>query len=137
MTGIHRQAASFAVAGAIGFVVDAGVLYLMLRIGTGPYFGRVISFLCAAFTTWQINRRVTFSRSRGRSAWREWFEYLLAMAVGGICNYAVYVLTIRLLHAGTFAPLIAVAAGSLAGMVINFASAKLWVFRHATSKRPD
>ncbi|MCA8020417.1 GtrA family protein [Burkholderia metallica] len=137
MTGIHRQVAFFAVAGAIGFVVDAGILYMMLQSGTGPYVGRVISFLCAAFTTWQFNRRVTFSRSHGRSAWREWCEYLLAMAVGGTCNYAVYVLIIQFLHAGTFVPLIAVAGGSLAGMVINFASAKLWVFRHATTKRPD
>lgn len=124
-----RQFIRFAIAGGVGFVVDAGVLYLMLALGTGAYLGRVVSFLCAAFVTWQINRRITFERIAGKSAWREWYEYLIAMTFGGLCNYGAYVVTLKMLPGGAASPLIAVAAGSVAGMFVNFATAKLWVFR--------
>jgi putative flippase GtrA len=126
---MRTQFLRFAIAGAIGFFVDAGVLYGMLRLGAGPYAGRLVSFLCAVIVTWQINRRYTFSSDRKRSLWREWNEYLLAMIFGGICNYAVYVLAVKLLPASGASPLVGVAFGSIAGMVVNFVSAKLWVFR--------
>jgi putative flippase GtrA len=119
----------FAFAGCVGFLVDAGVLYLMLSLGVNPYVGRILSFFCAAFVTWQINRRITFTQAADKSAWREWHEYLLAMALGGICNYGAYAAALRILPHRTVSPLVAVAVGSIAGMFINFASAKLWVFR--------
>ncbi|WP_433704333.1 GtrA family protein [Paraburkholderia sacchari] len=126
---MRRQFIRFAIAGGIGFIVDAGVLYLILPLGCGPYWGRLVSFLCAAFSTWQLNRRLTFEPIQGKSAWREWHEYLLAMAFGGACNYVTYVLALQALPPARWSPIAAIAAGSLAGMIINFASAKLWVFR--------
>lgn len=131
---MSRQFLRFALAGGIGFLVDAGVLYAMLWIGTGPYIGRVISFLCAVFVTWQTNRRLTFATDHGKSILREFAEYLLAMMAGGLCNYAAYAVALRLLPAGQATPLVAVAVGSIAGMFVNFASAKWWVFRARTSK---
>lgn len=119
----------FAIAGSIGFLVDAGVLYGALAIGLGAYAGRVVSFLCAAFTTWQINRRLTFEVNRTGSLWREWLRYLAAMSVGGVCNYGSYAIALLFLPKVTIAPLIAVGAGAIAGMFVNFAFAKLWVFR--------
>nr|WP_258178573.1 GtrA family protein [Burkholderia multivorans] len=90
-----------------------------------------------AFVTWQINRRVTFSPSPARPILREWIEYLLAMAVGGVCNYAAYAGLIKLLALGQLTPLAAVAGGSITGMSINFLSAKFWVFRRDRSNEPD
>ncbi|MFM0629610.1 GtrA family protein [Paraburkholderia xenovorans] len=126
---MRAQFFRFAIAGAIGFLVDAGVLYVALAIGLGAYAGRVVSFLCAAFTTWQINRRLTFEGKWTGSLWREWLRYLTAMSVGGVCNYGSYVVALLFLPKVTIAPLIAVGAGSIAGMFVNFAFAKLWVFR--------
>ncbi|SED05070.1 Putative flippase GtrA (transmembrane translocase of bactoprenol-linked glucose) [Burkholderia sp. WP9] len=126
---MRAQFFRFAIAGAIGFLVDAGVLYVALAIGLGAYAGRVVSFLCAAFTTWQINRRLTFEVKRTGSLWREWLRYLAAMSVGGGCNYGSYVVALLFLPKVPIAPLIAVGAGSIAGMFVNFAFAKLWVFR--------
>ncbi|WP_326491152.1 GtrA family protein [Paraburkholderia sp. HD33-4] len=131
MAKLHREFIWFAIAGAVGFGVDAGVLYAALALGCGPYVGRLISFLCAAFVTWQINRRITFTAAAGTSLWREWCQYLAAMSLGGACNYGAYVLTLHLLPRGPASPLLAVAAGSIAGMFVNFATAKLWVFRAA------
>ena len=127
---IGRQAAFFVVAGVIGFAVDAAVLQLALVLGTGPYVGRSISFLSAVFTTWQINRRVTFAGGeRVGSTWGEWWRYVYAMIFGGLLNLAAYVLVIHTVQAGAWAPFLGVAVGSLVGMVANFLTSKLWVFR--------
>jgi putative flippase GtrA len=132
---LRRQIFRFAIAGVIGFIVDAGVLYLAIKAGAGPYIGRAISFLCAVFATWQFNRRYTFRRSTNRSAWLEWNEYLLAMALGGACNYAAYVAVVKLIPASAATPLLGVAVGSIAGMVVNFTTAKIWVFRHKAADK--
>ena len=134
-----KQLFRFVVAGAVGFLADAGVLYLMLALGLGYYAGRVVSFLCAAFVTWQINRHYTFTprtsvqlatRPRVHSLWSEWWRYLFAMSGGGAVNYLAYSAMVFLLHPMRFLPLFAVAVGSVAGLGVNFVSAKFWVFRH-------
>jgi putative flippase GtrA len=127
---MRQQILRFGIAGVLGFVVDAGMLYLALKLGLGPYAGRAVSFFCAVFVTWQFNRRFTFERNTTRSVWREWNEYLLAMAFGGACNYGAYAVAIKFLPAGALTPLLAVALGSIAGMFVNFISAKVWVFRN-------
>jgi len=124
-----RQFFRFAIAGALGFVTDAGVLYGALKLGAGPYEGRLLSFLCAVYITWQFNRRFTFLGGKPRSAWREWCEYLGAMAFGGACNYAAYAAAITYIPLGKATPIVAVAIGSVAGMFVNFISAKKFVFR--------
>ncbi|SAL69361.1 GtrA-like protein [Caballeronia cordobensis] len=130
MHKVHREFITFAFAGAFGFLIDSGVLYLMLWLGAGPYVGRVVSFLCAVFATWQINRRFTFKDAQNsRGVWREAYEYLLAMLVGGLCNYAAYATAIKLLSDTAVRPLLAVAVGSIAGMFVNFLIAKVWVFK--------
>ncbi|KWH03455.1 hypothetical protein WT59_02905 [Burkholderia territorii] len=117
-------------AGTIGFVVDAGVLYIMLLLGSGPDIGRVVSFLCTAFVTWQINRCLTCSRSRTPSILRQWLEYLLAMALGGLCNYAIYAPLSNYYHMGNLRPLVA-------SMTINFLSVKLRAFRKGYANEFD
>jgi putative flippase GtrA len=130
MRDTQRQFLRFVIAGAIGFVVDAGVLWVSLRLGLGYFAGRAISFLAAAWVTWQINRRITFSGAARGAAWAEWWRYLFAMSGGGSMNYGVYSMVVLTLPQSPFVPFYGVAAGSIAGMVINFASAKWWVFRH-------
>ncbi|MFM0029609.1 GtrA family protein [Paraburkholderia madseniana] len=126
----------FGVVGTIGFVVDAAVLYVMLWLSLGYVPGRVVSFLCAAYATWRINRRFTFTPHEQRSQLREWINYLVAMSGGGLVNFLCYHVVMTSFKYQPFLPLLAVAAGSLAGMVVNFATAKLWVFRHP-KQNPD
>ena len=126
---MKRELLRFAIAGVIGFLVDAGVLYGMLALGAGYFVGRAVSFVVAVWSTWQFNRRFTFVSDSNKSAWTEWWHYLLAMLGGGLVNYAAYSAAILILPKSTLLPLIGVAIGSLAGMTVNFVSAKLWVFR--------
>jgi putative flippase GtrA len=122
------QILRFAIAGVAGLVVDVVVLYLAMALGSGFYLGRAVSFLAAVWTTWRINRRYTFHPA-GDSVWREWWRYLSAMLGGGAVNYLASSAAIMLLPHWGFTPALAVAIGSLAGMSINFISAKLLVFQ--------
>lgn len=126
---MRRQFAQFAVAGVLGFLVDAGVLYAALWAGMGYFVGRIASFLCAVFATWQVNRNFTFAAGRSPSLIAEFLQYLAAMALGGLINYAVYSAVILLAPKEALTPLLAVAAGSAAAMSVNFLTAKFWVFK--------
>ena len=119
----------FGIAGAIGFVVDVAVLYLAMAAGADFYLGRGISFLCAVFATWQVNRNFAFKASSSMPLWQEWWRYLLAMLGGGAVNYACSAIAVMLLPPGPLSPMLAVAVGSIAGMSVNFISSKLFVFR--------
>lgn len=130
MSKLRAEMVSFAVAGVAGLVADVGVLYLALGLGAGYYGGRVLSFLAAVWVTWQINRRYTFKPdAEGGSLWAEWWRYLSAMLGGGAVNYAGYSIAVALLPPHPLLPLVAVAAGSVGGMFVNFISAKFYVFR--------
>lgn len=119
----------FGISGGIGFVVDVAVLYLAMAAGANFYLGRGISFLCAVFATWQINRNYAFKPSGSMSLWQEWWRYLLAMLGGGVINYLCSAIAVALLPPGPLAPMVGVAIGSIAGMSVNFISSKLLVFR--------
>ena len=127
---MFRQIVRFAIAGVLGFIVDAGVLWIALRLGLGYFAGRTVSFLAAVWTTWQVNRRFTFSERSGGSVWHEWWRYLSAMSVGGCVNYAAYSVVVLTQPRTALLPFIGVAAGSIAGLFVNFVSARWWVFRH-------
>jgi putative flippase GtrA len=125
--GGSRQLGSFALAGALGFVVDVAVLYATLALGAGWAGGRLLSFLAAAGFTWRFNRRYTFTATA--SPWREWWLYLASMAGGMLINFLVYSVVLSLIAARWWSPAFAVGCGSAAGLVANFASAKLFVFK--------
>ena len=129
LTGRQRLL-RFGVAGVLGFLVDAGVLYL-LAPWLGWYAARVLSFWAAATATWLFNRRYTFAdgAARGRAIWAEYGAYLVAMLGGAAVNYAAYVLTLRALPPASWVPLLGVAVGSVAGMGVNFATARWLIFR--------
>jgi putative flippase GtrA len=123
--------ARFAIAGVAGLAVDVAVLYLALALGLGFYAGRVVSFLCAVYATWQINRRYTFAAVDAVAPWRQWWRYLAAMMGGGLVNYTAYsaVIAFGPRAAPWLTVAVAVAIGSLAGMAVNFAGARLFVFK--------
>lgn len=130
-TALESQFLRFAVVGAIGFLIDAGVLQLLLLLGEGPYLGRVVSFLAAATGTWILNRRYTFRAGRTRPLHREWLQYLSLMVVGGVVNYATYAACLMNSALVRQFPVIGVAVGSVAGLLVNFLTSKYLVFRTA------
>jgi putative flippase GtrA len=122
----------FAVGGALGFAVDSALLHLLMAAGgLGPYAARVPSFLVAATCTWLVGRYWTFADLSGTRRGREWRRWIAAMAVGGAINYAVYAVAVAGSPTVRGWPVLGVAAGSLAGMVVNYLTARYWVFAGA------
>ncbi len=121
---LPRQFLRFGIVGTIGFVVDASVLTIVLATtGLGFYWGRVVSFLVAATATWALNRRFTFQDRSGRRV-RQWGRFVLVNISGGAVNYATYSALIAASATFRSWPVLAVAAGALMGMFVNFAASK-------------
>jgi putative flippase GtrA len=132
---VAGQVLRFGIVGGIGFLVDAGLLHLMLKLGLGYYGGRLVSFLAAATATWTLNRSFTFRRETSTATHPaathplgEWLAYLGLMAIGGVVNYGTYALALELAEPVRRYPALGVALGSIAGMAINFWSAKTMLF---------
>lgn len=123
------QLLRFSVVGAVGFCVDALVLYALLSfVVSDPYLARIPSFLCAATATWLLNRNWTFSTaSRGRRL-NQWGTYTLAMLSGAAVNYTCYALVVLILPTVVLAPLFGLMAGSLAGLTLNYTLARNLIF---------
>lgn len=124
----------FCIGGVIGFVVDAGVLRLLLSAtGMNAYVARLFSFLCAATATWLWNRHNTFRGTRRYGLLGEWGRYLFAMSGGFAVNYGAYAMLYALLPLVRQYPELGVAAGSVAGLIVNYAASRWWIYRRETT----
>jgi putative flippase GtrA len=128
---LARQSLAFAAVGTVGFAVDAGMLTLLTSaLGWGHYEGRALSFAAAVVVTWWLNRSWTFrARRPGRSLPLEFLAYLGTQSVGSLVNLAAYAALVEGSDLFARTPALAVAAGSLLAMIVNFLSARLLVFR--------
>ncbi len=119
----------FGLVGAFGFVLDTATVYALAQ-ALGLYGAGVVAYFVAASANWALNRVWTFRhRHAGGGALRQWARFLFSNSAGFIVNRGVYAALIAaspLVHAY---PVLAVAAGAGAGMVLNFLSARHFVFR--------
>ncbi len=121
------QFARFCGVGALGFLIDAGLLlWFTQSLGLNPYLARVFSIALALTMTWAMHRNWTF-RSNTSDRMSEWSRFAAVNGAGGALNYSVYS-AILLALPGT-APLLALAAGSVVALAANFLGARLWAFR--------
>lgn len=126
---ILGQFLRFGVVGTAGFLMDAAVLYLMLALGLGPYAGRVVSYLAAASLTFALNRAWTFRSAARAPVARQWGAFVALNLLGFAANYGTYAALIAGSATVAAHPVLGVAAGSVAGMFINFAVSRRFVFR--------
>ena len=116
----------FAFAGGSGFLVDAGVLQILLSLTpVGPFFGRIISIAVAMTATWLINRTFTFGKS-DRHAAEEGARYGLIGFLAALLNYGIYSGVV--LAAPGLWPVIAVAISSVAAMAFSYLGYSRFVF---------
>lgn len=116
----------FAVAGGAGFLVDAGVLALLLRATSlGPLVARIFAIAAAMLFTFWLNRTFTFGRS-GRGLAAEGARYGGVGISAALLNYAVY--SALILAFPALWPVLAVAIASLIAMVWSFFGYSRFVF---------
>ncbi|MBS0562460.1 MAG: GtrA family protein [Proteobacteria bacterium] len=118
----------FGVVGTFGFVVDTSVVYA-LRHPLGLYGAGAAAYVVAASANWVLNRVWTF-RGRGSGpAHRQWLLFLAANLAGFVLNRGTYAILVTTVPLCADQPVFAVAAGSIAGLGLNFALSRSVVFR--------
>jgi putative flippase GtrA len=127
---VVRQIVAFSAVGVMAFFVDAAVLYAGIALGLGLVGGRVVSYLAAVTVSWALNRYYTFSACSPQPLLAQWARFAFTQLSGATLNLGTYYLLLAIAHPVVVRwPVLAVAAGSLAGLSINFIVARLYVFR--------
>lgn len=120
-----NQFLRFCVVGVAGFVIDAGILQaLVTNANLNPFAARIVSFLAAASGTWLMNRHYTF-RVNYRPTRTEWQHYVALMGLGALVNYGAFALCVKFLIFTHSQLWLGVAAGSAAGLAVNFTTSRL------------
>lgn len=121
-----RRILLFALVGGAGFLVDAGMLALLLWITPlGPFSARVLAIAAAMLATFWLNRTFTFGRS-GRGLAAEGTRYGGVGVSAALLNYAVYSAIVLAFPA--LWPVLAVAIASFIGMAWSFLGYSRFVF---------
>ena len=126
---IFGRLPGFALVGAIGFLIDAGILTaLMTGADFGHYSARAISFTVAVSATWYINRRWVFGRGAIQMTGREYSSYLLVQVIGAVINLSVFVAVIEFVPGLAEIPVIPLAVGASVALLFNFTASSRLVF---------
>ena len=83
----------------------------------------------AASVTWAINRAWTFRGQGEGSAFAQWLRFLAGNSLGFALNRGTYVVLVSTVGVIADNPVIATAAGAIAGMFVNFHISRKMVFR--------
>ena len=131
---IAAQIPAFAVIGAIGYLVDAGMTYAGAQyLGLSPELARPPGFIVATIVNFLLNRAVTFRHSRV-PLWRAFARYWMVASVGLAVNYAVYSVCVQLAPrlqipvTPAILPLF-IAAGVGVAMIATFLGFRFFAFR--------
>ncbi|MFT8676608.1 MAG: GtrA family protein [Acetobacter sp.] len=119
----------FGVVGTLGFVWDTGSVYA-LRPLLGLTLATLAAYFIAATANWLLNRLWTFRGVQSsHSIVVQWLRFLAANSVGFVLNRGtVYTLFILFPFCRHY-PVVALAAGSIAGLLSNFHISQKVVFR--------
>ncbi|MCB8881793.1 GtrA family protein [Acidisoma cellulosilytica] len=125
-----RQFFQFGVVGTFGFLVDNAFVYTAHFVfGIGLILAGILSFFVAATANWFLNRIWTFRGASTGRVHHEWLRYLASNALGFVLNRGVYIALIATSALCVKHPVIALAAGSIAGLGINFVMSRRVVFK--------
>ena len=123
-----KHLSRFLQVGAVGFAIDAGILWLLIyQFGMPPVLSRSISFLVTITVTFVLNARYTFLVNvRNASMPR----YVVIQLVGAGINFISYS---WLVLEGPLRqrPLVALVIGSALASVHNFVMMRRYVFAQA------
>jgi putative flippase GtrA len=132
---LSGQIGRFLIVGTVGFVLDGGVLNLLVWNGVDPYVARVFSFPPAVTVTWYLNRVWAFA-TRSGGARHQYLRYVAVQIFGAVGNYTIYAIILSVVPHTTEGVTVAFATGSVCALLINFIGARMLVFS-STTARPE
>jgi putative flippase GtrA len=128
---VVRHLVRFLQVGALGFAVDAGLLWLLVYpLEMPPILSRGISFLATIAVTFVLNARYTFAVRVSESSKS---RYVLIQLIGAVVNFTTYSV---LVLGGVLGPLWSLVVGSALSSAHNFFMMRRFVFSGSTSKPP-
>ena len=133
--GLRKSFALFVLAATVGFIIDAGIVTVLVRwFAWGPWQGRFVSFPLAVTATWWLNRRYAFRGTGGADRRVEYAAYWAIQLAGAAVNFGIYGLSLHVAPALADLPFVPVAIGGVAAMLFNFAVARGTVYRAARAR---
>jgi putative flippase GtrA len=125
---LHRLPArvrNFAAVGAIGFVIDAGLLSALTHLaGWSPWAARAPSFAAAVLATWLLNRRLTFPGLGLQRRSAEALGYGAIQVCGAGVNLLIFGVCLATFPRLAAVPVIPFAVGAGVAMVFNYLALK-------------
>ncbi len=119
----------FGLVGVLGFVVDAGVMQLLVSFaGFGAIEARAVSIPTAVFATWLLNRSFTFGKTSD-AALPSLVRYAAVSAGGATINFLVYTALVLASSTLEARPMIPLAIASIVALVFNYLGSKHFAFR--------
>ncbi len=125
---VAQRFLKFAVVGTLGFVWDTATVYAASP-WIGLYAAGLVAYLVACTLNWLLNRLWTFRDHEHGGAVRQWALFVASNAGGFVLNRGTFFALVATVPLCRGYPVLAVAAGSLAGMSANFTMASRVVFR--------
>jgi putative flippase GtrA len=126
--GINEQFLRFAMVGTLGFCWDTATVYALRHL-VNLYAAGTAGFLVAATANWLLNRLWTFRQHPHEAIYLQWAKFIAANAVGFVFNRGTFFALISISTICHRQPILAIAAGSCAGIFFNYFLSKRYVFR--------
>jgi putative flippase GtrA len=127
-TGISHDFIRFGIVGTLGFVWDTATVYA-LKGPAGLYIAGACGFLVAATINWAINRFWTFRHLDHNAAHHQLMQFLAVNSIGFVFNRGTFFTLVTVSLRCREQPVLAIIAGSAAGLVFNYFLSKKYVFK--------
>jgi putative flippase GtrA len=125
---LAAQFGRFGAVGLIGLVIDTATVYAA-RGALGLYGAGLFAYVVTATFNWALNRIWTFKGTGSGPLVRQWALFMVANLGGFVLNRGTYAALVTFMPAAAAEPVIATAAGAVAGMLVNFNLSRRLVFR--------
>jgi putative flippase GtrA len=121
-----RHWGGFLLTGGSAFLVDAGLTWLLIRLGLNPFSARAIAIAAAMVFAWLMHRRVTFNVAAPPTA-GEFVRFAAVAGSANALNYAIYALI--LLTRPETLPLVALVVSTAIAACVSYLGFRFGVFR--------
>jgi putative flippase GtrA len=114
----------FLVVGGLGFVIDAGLTYILIQLGIAPWLARLPAIVCAATFTWLANRYFTYQMKTSRSA-GEAIRYASVASAMAFINYVIFLMLIQI----GLEPVVSIILATALQTLISFYAYRRFAFK--------
>lgn len=125
----------FGFVGGVGFVVDAAVLTLLVEwLGWPLLFARLLSFACASFVTWLLNRMLVFGDRRrtgpqaGHGSRAEYLRYMAVQTTGALTNLLVFFTVSWAVPQWSRHVVLPLAIGAIVAAAVTYTLLNTWLY---------